>query len=120
MQPLIVFIVALLVFIPSKGFGQIAGTLDYDTAINRYKYYDGAQWVNLGTPILLNFCNASHRGEIEYDTTLNTLKYCNGTIWLTMAGLPTLATCSKQGAWQYSDSLNRLIFCNGLLWILMA
>ncbi len=120
MQLLIVILTLAIAILPCTGHAQMPGTLDYDTAANKYKYYNGSSWVSVGAPILLTSCGAADKAKIEYDPVLNILRYCNGSVWMTLFGLPTLAVCTQKGVWRYNGTANMLEFCNGLLWILMA
>ncbi len=119
MQLLIVYISILILLLPSPAAAQLAGTLDFDNGVNKYKVYNGASWNYIGDPIVLTSCNATKKAQIDYDPLLGILKYCNGSVWMTMVGLPTLALCSDPGKWRFNDGYNSLEICNGLLWMSM-
>jgi hypothetical protein len=115
---LIIAIMILLLCWPTSANAATTGTMDYDAATHRYKFYNGTSWVSMGVNLGLIGC--SEEGAIEYDGLIPTMKWCNGTVWKSFQVTLTLNICSTAGQWRYNSGATRYEFCNGLLWSYMS
>lgn len=118
MQLMRVVFSIFLIFLSVSARADVEGTLDYDAAINKYRFFNGNNWVSIGIPMLLSPC--SNEAVIDFSNSLVSFVYCNGTNWVTTNFGLTINICSDAGKWNYNYGAKRYEFCNGLFWVRMV
>ena len=82
----------------SIGFAPIPGQLWWDTADNRLRVYDGANFVNVSeSSVSATAPSASKTGDQWWDTTNKQLKVNDGTQWV-LINPPYTASQGKSGS----------------------
>ena len=111
----------------------VTGAIYYNTSSNVLKFYNGTQWLAIGTgsnsggtatsiQALDTAPSSPSQGTVYFDTTEQTIKTYNGTIWYDVAGPKELLDHQHYAGeglvrhvdyGQYVDELNYIVSMDG-------